>query len=451
MKILFLTHYFPPEGNAPASRTYEHCKRWVRLGHKVTVVTCAPNVPNGVVYKGYKNRLRPQHETVDGIEVIRIWTYIAANRGTLKRVINHVSYMLMAVFVGLFVKRPSIVIATSPQFFCGWAGVILSRLRRKILILEIRDIWPDSIVAVGAMQNRRLIRVIEWLEIKMYKAASHIVTVGEGYKRQLVAKRVDGNKITIITNGVDTELFCPQRADEDIRHRHNLDGDFVCAYVGTIGMACGLNVVVQAGRILKESGHRKIKLLLIGDGAMRRQLEEDMRTHKLDNIIFTGSLPRGSIPRYLASVDACLVHLKRTDLFKSVLPSKMFEAAAMERPIILGVEGDSAELLTAASAGICIEPENAEDLVAALLELARDNDLRVRYGRSGREYVTRHFDRDVLANNYLELIHLLLARHSMKYAKESVERTRHLVREYNQQIKETSNVREKSHKKSANS
>jgi glycosyltransferase involved in cell wall biosynthesis len=310
-------------------------------------------------------------------------------------------------------------------------------------VLEIRDLWPESIVAVGAMSNRRVIAFLEKLEKKMYAAATHIVTVGEGYKRRIVAKGVDPNRITIVTNGVDTELFCPRSADENVRKRHNLDHHFVCAYVGTLGMACGMNVAVRAGRILKERGHTGIRLMLIGEGAMRHELESDAQRYNLDNVIFTGKLPRNFIPSYLASVDACLVHLKRTDLFKSVLPSKMFEAAAMERPIVLGVEGDAAEFLQDASAGVCIEPENAEELVAAVVKLSRDNDLRARYGRSGREYVKRYFDRDALASSYLQLIHLLLARQSVEHAAESVGQARRLIRARNLRVAQVSSARQK--------
>lgn len=449
MKILFLTHYFPPESNAPASRVYEMAKRWVANGHEVTVITGVPNCPDGVVHKGYRNRIRRQVEMVDGIKVIRVWTYIAANEGTIRRILNFTSFMLSAVWAGLFLKRHDVLVASSPQFFCGWAGVLLSKLRRMPFILEIRDIWPESIVAVGAISNPKVIAFLKSLEKRMYAAATHIVAVGEGYKRRIVAKGVDPNRITIITNGVDTELFSPRGPDENIRRRHNLDHQFVCAYVGTLGMACGMNVAVRAGRILKERGHTGIRLMLIGEGAVRHELESDVRRHNLDNVIFTGRLPRGSIPGYLASVDACLVHLKRTDLFKSVLPSKMFEAAAMERPIVLGVEGDAAELLRDASAGICIEPENAEDLVAAVLQLAQDNALRERYGRSGREYVKRYFDRNTLANSYLQLIHLVLERHSMEYAGGSVGRARGLIREYNLRITQASSAQQEGHDRPA--
>ena len=180
MYIMMFSHYFRPEGNAPASRAYENCKNWVRQGHRIKVITCAPNVPDGKVYDGYKNKLY-QKENIDGIDIVRVWSYIAANKGKVRRILNYISYMFSAVFFSLFQKKPDVVIATSPQFFCGWAGVVISRLRRVPLILEIRDIWPDSIVAVGAMRQKFLLRILEWLEVKMYAAAQEIVTVGEGY------------------------------------------------------------------------------------------------------------------------------------------------------------------------------------------------------------------------------------------------------------------------------
>ena len=212
MHILFFSHYFPPEGNAPACRTYENARQWVKSGHKVTVITCAPNVPNGIVYEGYKNRLI-QRETIDGIKVKRVWTYIAANEGTIRRIINYLSYMLSAVFFSLFVKGADVIISTSPQFFCGWAGIIAGKIKRLPVILEIRDIWPESIAAVGAMRNKKLLKVLEWLEIKMYSAADYIVTVGEGYKHKLLERDVPEKKVSVIMNGIDPQIFYPRPPD----------------------------------------------------------------------------------------------------------------------------------------------------------------------------------------------------------------------------------------------
>jgi len=403
MHILFFSHYFPPEGNAPASRTYEHCKRWADQKHAVTVITSVPNAPDGVVYEGYRNRLK-QSETVDGIEVTRVWTYIAANKGTLRRILNYLSYMFSAVFWGLFSKKPDVIIATSPQFFCGWAGVIAARLRRVPLILEVRDIWPDSILALGAIHSKYVLRLLQWLELKMYDAARHVITVGKGYKQKLLDKGLQEEDISVIPNGFDCKLFYPRRPDEKIKERYDLNSDFICTYVGTIGLACGLEVVLGAAEMLKNRKRNDIKFLLVGSGAVKNQLQQQAYQQNLDNVIFVGRQDKHKIPGFLSIADVCLVHLRETDLFKGVLPSKIFEAAAMAKPIILGVEGFAAELLKRAKAGISIEPQNAGQLAQAVERLAANPNLCRSFGQAGREYVIKHHNRDILARKYLEII-----------------------------------------------
>ena len=407
--ILFFTHYFPPEGNAPASRVHALCRHWVRSGQAVRVVTCAPNVPDGKVYDGYRNALW-RSERVDGIPTLRVWTYLAPNKGTTRRILNFLSYMVSASIAGLLVRRPDVVVATSPQFFCGWAGVLVSRLRGVPFILEIRDIWPESIVTVGAMRNPRLVRILEWLERRMYAAAEHIVTVGDGYREQLCRKGVPAEKITVISNGVDQDAFQPHAADPALRERWGLNGQFVCAYVGTIGMASGLDVVLRAGRRLADRGRHDIHFLMVGDGAVRAELEADAARLGLSNVTFTGRVDKGLIPATLASVDACLVHLKKRDLFTTVMPSKIFESAAMAKPILLGVEGHAADLVRRAGCGICIEPENEVELEAALERLADDRGLAAALGQAGRDYVVGRFDRGALARDYMALIQRLCDR-----------------------------------------
>ena len=401
MRVLFLSHYFFPEGNAPATRVYEMARRWVAAGHQVTVLTGAPNVPNGILYDGYENALYGR-ESIAGIDVVRIWTYLAANKGTVRRILNYVSYMVTAGVVGLFLRRPDVVIATSPQFFCGWAGVWVSRIRRVPFILEIRDLWPESIATVGAMSNPRLLRFLEWLELRLYAAARRIVTVGEGYRDQLLERGVPADKIDIVPNGVDLAAFSE---GDGARLRRELDlGDaFVCSYIGTIGAACGLDVVLRAARRLRENGRDDVVFLLVGDGAVRERLEAAAREEGLTQVVFTGRQDKRKMPDFLALSDACLVHLARKDLFRTVLPSKIFEAAAMKRPIVLGVEGSAAEVVERAGAGICIEPENERDLIEAVERLAASPELAEKLGRAGSEMVAAHYDYDRLAEQYVKI------------------------------------------------
>lgn len=407
MRILFFTHYFPPEVNAPATRTWEHCRRWVKAGHRVTVVTCAPNCPDGVVYDGYRNRLA-QREIVDGIEVLRVWTTIAANRGFVRRVANYVSYMASACVAALFVARPDVVVATSPQFFCGWAGAVTGILRRVPFILEVRDIWPDSIVAVGAMRNRALLWFLGVLEQWLYRLASRIVTVGEGYRRNLVCKGVADQKIAVIMNGVSFERFTPRPPAPEMARRLGIDGKFVCSYIGTVGMAHGLEVVLDAAELLR--GREDIVFLVVGDGARREALEQDRTRRGLANVVFAGRQPRDLIPNLLAMTDVSLIHLRRATLFRSVVPSKMFESMAMACPIILGVEGDAAAILGSAGAGIRVRAEDPEAVADAVTHLHDHPDEARALGANGRAFVRRAFDRDALADQYLRVLRDALAR-----------------------------------------
>ncbi len=412
MHILFLSHYFVPENNAPAARVHALAREWTRRGHRVTVLTCVPNVPAGVAYEGYVNKPY-QVQWIDGIRTVRVWTYLAANRGRVRRGLNYVSYLAAAGMVGPLLRpRADVVIATSPQFFAGWAGVPAARAHRAPFVLEIRDIWPDSITAVGALREGRVIRALGKLERALYDAADHIVAVGEGYKANMVAKGVPAAKIDVITNGVDAELFTPRPPDEVLRARLGLGDRFVVTFAGTIGMASGLEVALGAAQLLKRQGREDIAFLLVGDGAVRAELEATARAQGLDNVVFTGLVPRPELPAYLASSDACLVHFRKQELFGTILPSKLFEDAAMERPILLGFEGEARALLAEADCGIAFEPGNVAELAAAAVSLADDRAEGARLGANGRRYVLEHFDRRRLAHDYLVLLERVSAHHA---------------------------------------
>lgn len=405
MRILFLSHYFPPEVNAPASRTYEHCKQWVQEGHSVTVVTCAPNHPRGVVYEGYRNPLF-QREEKDGIQVVRVWTYVTANEGFLKRTLNYLSYMVSAVLAAPFLSRCDVVLSTSPQFFNGLAGYVVSRFKRAPWILEIRDLWPESIVAVGAITARPVIRVLEGLESFAYRKADHLVVVTDAFKAHMLARGIPTQKVTVIKNGVDFSLYKkPPHGHSELSRELGLEGKFVASYFGTHGMAHHLETVLEAAHELRE--WKDIVFLLIGDGAERNRLVALRDEMKLSNVMMLDQQPKESMPALWSLSSVSLVLLKKSALFKTVLPSKIFESMAMERPVILGVEGESAELVMSAAAGICIEPESAKDLAAQVLKLYYDPALCNELGLSGRRYVLEHFDRRILARRFTDVMRVV--------------------------------------------
>ncbi|MEA3364972.1 MAG: glycosyltransferase family 4 protein, partial [Candidatus Hydrogenedentes bacterium] len=271
-------------------------------------------------------------------------------------------------------------------------------------ILEIRDIWPESILAVGAMKKSVVIRVLEWLELRMYASASHIVTVGDGYRQKLLEKGVPDSCISVVMNGVDREFYTPRPPDDMLRDRWGIKDKFVCGYVGTIGMACGLDTVLDAAQSLKARGEDDVVFLLVGDGAIKDELESKAKSLDLKNVIFTGRQPKGQMPDYLSLMDVSLVCLRKSNLFKTVMPSKIFEAAAMRKPIINSVAGFASDFIQKAHAGISIEPENPAQLVDAVLLLKNNPDMRAQYGASGMECVFSNYDRKELAAKYLSII-----------------------------------------------
>ena len=401
MRILFLSHYFPPEVNAPASRTHDHCKQWVADGHQVTVVTCAPNHPRGVVYPGYSNRLF-QRETKDGVEVVRVWTYVTANEGFVKRTLNYVSFMLSSILVALFVGKADVVLTTSPQFFNGLAGFFVSKLKRAPWVLEIRDLWPESILAVGAINNRAIIRALEYLELFAYRHARAIVPVTDAFKRYMVAKGVPADKITVIKNGVNLAFYQVAEGANPLRKEWALEGKFIAAYFGTHGMAHHLETIFEAATLLKANA--EIMFLLVGDGAERGRLLQLLDGLLLKNVRMLDQQPKEKMPFLWGLCDVSLVLLRKSELFKTVIPSKIFESMGMRRPIILGVEGESADIIRVAEAGFCIEPENANQLAERVLELYKNRDLVRQLGDNGRRHVAEHFDRVRLARKYEEVL-----------------------------------------------
>lgn len=408
MHILFLSHYFPPEVNAPATRTFEHCKKWVEMGHQVTVVSCVPHHPMGKPYPGYKNKLI-QVENIDGIKAVKVLTYITANEGLFKRISNYVFYMLMATLVVPFLPRADVVISTSPQFFNGLAGYFVSRIKRAPWLLEIRDLWPESIVAVGAITSARVISTLEGIESFIYRKADHIVAVTNSFRAHIEHHGGLPEKISVIRNGVDLSFFADIPADDAFARSIGVAGKFVASYVGTHGMAHGLQTIIEAAELLRD--REDIVFLMAGDGAERQRLLTEVSKRKQTNVILLGQLPKSAMPKLWSISGASLVLLKKQDLFLTVIPSKIFESMAMRKPIVMGVEGESREIIDAAGSGIGIEPENPIELAAAVKRLADSASLCAQLGESGNRYVARNFDRSELAKSYEKLLKRLVADH----------------------------------------
>lgn len=403
MHILFLTDNFPPEVNAPASRTFEHCRQWVSDGHRVTVVTCAPNFPHGRLLGTYRNRLW-QAEDMDGICVIRVWTFIARNQGFAKRIVDYLSFMATSFLAALFVRKPDIIVGTSPQFFAACAAFAVSIIKRRPWVFELRDLWPESISAVGAMKDGPMLRALERLELFLYRKANAIVAVTHSFKRRLIGQGIQASKIHVVTNGVDTKRFFARPKDRGLELELGLEGKFVAGYIGTHGMAHGLGTLLEAASLLKQTGRSdEVRILMLGDGAQRASIEERAKAEALDNVVFVPSVSKELVANYWSLLDVSIIHLRRKETFKSVIPSKIFECMAMGLPLLLGIEGESAEIVERAGCGLLFEPENAAELAAGIWKIQHDGAVRKRLRNCGLA-VAHEYDRVTLAKNMLEIL-----------------------------------------------
>jgi glycosyltransferase involved in cell wall biosynthesis len=396
MRILFLTHYYPPEVNAPANRVHEHARVWVEEGHDVTVLTGVPNHPLGALFDGYENR--SQEEVIDGVRVVRTWMYVTPNSGFVKRIANYLLFMLTATLASLRLERPDVVVATSPQFFCGIAGAVVAKLKRRPFVLEVRDLWPDSIVQLGQLNNRAIIRLLEAIEGWLYRSASGVVVLTRAFARHVEARGVPSERIELVYNGIDAQAFRPRARDTALLTKHGLSDAFTVAYVGTLGLAHGLVQVLDAAVLLKDR-MPDLQLVFIGDGADRERIEAEAKSRGLERVHFTGLLPRDEIPNWLSSLDVLLVMLRDLTVFETVIPSKIFEYLALERPIVLAAPraGEIREMVEDARVGLSIDPEQPALLADAIAEIRDEPEAAAERAKRGHDWVMHGFRRDDLA------------------------------------------------------
>lgn len=402
MHILFLSNYFPPEVNAPATRLYEHARQWVADGHTVDVLTSVPNFPEGEVYDGYENRLT--EETRDGIRATRVPMYVSSNEGVIGRVLSYVSFMLSACWYAGRIPTPDVVVATSPQFFAALAGFWVSWAKGVPFVLEIRDLWPESVVAVGAMDRNLVIRFFEWVEQVLYREADHIVVVTDAFKDAIAEKGIARDKISVIKNGIETDWW-ERSLDEErlatLRREHDLQDKFVASYIGTIGMAHRADVLLEAAQRCEDPD---IVFMVVGTGAKREELAARQEEEQIDNFRLVDKVPKETVPYLLALSNVSVVHLRDNPLFETVIPSKIFEAMITRTPIVLGVRGEAQQIVEEAGAGIPIPPEDPEALVAAVRRLKENPALHEEMAENAYEHVQAYYDRKGLARNYAALL-----------------------------------------------
>jgi colanic acid biosynthesis glycosyl transferase WcaI len=414
VKLLYVSQYFPPEMGAPAARAVELTRHWAQAGHDVSVLTGFPNHPTGVVPEEWRSRLRhlAYYEKIGRVDVFRTWLWPLPNRKAHERMRNYASFCLSAAVRGMSLARPDVVIATSPQLLVALSGWWLAFVKRVPFVFEVRDLWPESLSAVGAgSEHSFLYRSLSAIANFLYRRADRIVVVSPAFKDHLVGRcNVPPEKIAIVENGVETNVFSPVSDSANRALRHDLgikENNFLVCYVGTLGMAHGLETLLDAAEGLKKR-NSGVEFLVIGEGAEKERIKRQAEARGLVSVRFLDQQPRESIPAFISASDACLVLLKKTDVFKTVIPTKMLEFMSCARPVILGVDGQARKIVEDAGAGVVIEPENPAALVSAIRQLEADRELGRALGQKGREYIVRYLSRRKTAEDYIGVLEELL-------------------------------------------
>lgn len=402
MTILVICHYFAPEPGAPSARILELARAWTRTGHQVKVITCLPNHPTGIVPAQYRGRLYCR-EKMDDIEVYRNWVFATPNEGIIRKTFSHLSFMVSSVLFSLFRSGPAdVVIVSSPTFFSLFSGYLFSRAKRAPFVVEVRDLWPAAIIELGVLTNRILIRILEALELWIYRVASHVVVVTESFKENLVARGVNEQKVSVITNGADLDRFFPGPKEDSVEQELDCKGKILVLYAGAHGISQDLGTVIRAAEMLMR--HEDVLFGFVGEGAEKEQLRQMAVQLGLNNVRFLPAQPKDRMAAFYRTADICLVPLRNVPLFKTFVPSKMFEIMACARPIIASLGGEAAQILRRSGGAIVVPSGDPERLSEAILELVADEERRQRMGSNARRFVAQHYSRSRLAGDYERIL-----------------------------------------------
>ena len=402
MRILIVTHYFPPETGAPQARLSALARTWAADGDRVTVLTGMPNHPTGVLPPQYRGAIR-RRERRDGYRILRTWLYATPNEGIIRKTLGHLSFMASSVLLGGWGSGPAdVVVVSSPTFFSIGSAWLLARLKRARLVLDIRDLWPAIFIELGVLTSQRVIAVLERLELAAYAAADEIVVVSEGFRDNLISRGVAPGKIHTIRNGTWPGKFDPaSRPDPGIRADLGADPDHcLVLYLGTHGISQGLPGIAEAAARL--AAH-PIHFAFVGEGADKARLKRRVARLGLRNVTLHPGVPHEEVPSLLAAADICLVPLRDVPLFATFIPSKMFEYLAAGKAVIGSVTGEAGQILREAGA-LVVPPEDSVALADAVRELAISPQRRRAMGRAGRAHVEQCYDRAALAREYRKIL-----------------------------------------------
>ena len=404
MRILYLSQYFHPEAGATQARAYEMAIKWIQMGHKVTMLTEFPNHPSGIIPPSYRGKLF-ERINLDDIDVIRVWVKASPVKNISNRLLFYLTYMINAIIAGLILVRGKydFLYATSPPLFVGGAALVLSRLKCIPMFFEVRDLWPETAVEIGELSNPHVISIATKLEEMCYQRAIQVVVVTQGMYDRLIQRSVPPSKLIISPNGANIELFTFKLSERNrIRTELGLESKFIAIYAGIHGLAQGLETVVQTAHLLANKPN--IHFILIGDGPKKAVILALAKSYNLPNLTMLPEKPRELIPYYLSAADVALVPLRKTEIFKSTLPSKLFDAWSCKRPVIVSIDGEARAIVETVKGGIFISPEDPVRMAEALIYLMNSPAERQSMGENGLAYTKQNHSRSALAEKLIILL-----------------------------------------------
>ena len=404
MRILYLSQYFPPEAGATQTRAYEMARTFVCLGHAVTILAEIPNHPSGIIPPAYRGKWF-EHVDLDGIDVIRVWVKASPNKNFRSRMLFYLSYMFTSFFAGAFGVHGhfDLIYSSSPPLFVGIAGLALSYIKHRPFFFEVRDLWPESAIVLGELSNPHYIHWAEQVETACYRQARKIIVVTRGIQDRLLERNIPPEKLIFIPNGANIQNFHYDPIGRyDLRSELGWQDCFIAIYAGIFGLAQGFETVLQAAQLL--SHHPTIRIILVGDGPAKDMIVKEAQRMNLSNLRIIPEQPRERIPAYLSAADVAIVPLRKLELFKGALPSKIFDAWACDRPVLISIDGEARQVVESAQGGHFIEPEDPQALAEALINLSTNRSECNRMGVNGRIFTAANYSRPVLAEQLCNIL-----------------------------------------------
>lgn len=400
MKVLLIHQAFVAPSEAGGTRHFELARHCRSQGIEFFIIASDLSYLTGKK-ANFENRLVYVQNT-DGLKIYRAYTYKAHHKSFVKRTLSFLSFMCTSFLAAFRIQNVDVVMGTSPPIFQAVSAWMVSRIKRVPFLIEVRDLWPAFAVDMGVLKNPLLIKMSESLESFLYAQADHIIVNSPAYRDYLIDRGISPEKVSLVPNGVDPQMFKPNGNGKNIRDKLVLHGKYIVTYAGALGMANDIPTLIKAAERLKHE--KNVHFLLVGDGKDRNKLESTAKTLKLENITFAGAVPKSHMPEYLAASNACVAILKNIPMFKTTYPNKVFDYMAAGRPTILAIDGVIRDVIEDAKGGIFVPPGDDSALADAVRNLARDSEKTTIMGRNAREYVVKHFNRKHHSQAFVDLI-----------------------------------------------